>query len=209
MDPTLCQAVFGVIAAIAVVWWFIDLWVVLSTGRGDGMRGEAVVSGSQQGVSKAILRSLRQPSLGMVGVGFNAVEQNDGLLRVEKVGAQICNQPQGLWFSEAEFRFEPAGEGETRVQYVLGNEAIDRRLRGVSMMLVFMVALPVLVAVLGAVWFWVVNSANPALRWQVFQAAQVVHALWPPLLLVGFLRMANRAPSVYVDNLLASLDTGS
>lgn len=207
MDPTLCHIVFGVIAAIAIIWWLIDVWAVSTTGRGGPMRGEAIVQGSRTRIGKAALRALRQPALGMAGVGFKAVEQRDGLLRVEKVGAQICNQPQGLWFSEAEFRFEPAGEGQTRITYELGNEAIDCRLRGVAKMLVYLLALPVMLIVLGVVWTLVVSSENPALRWQVFQAAQVVHVLWPPLLLVGFLRMANQAPVIYVENLLASLDT--
>lgn len=206
MDPALCQTVFGVIAAIAVVWWLLDVWAVSTVGRGGPVRGEAIVSGSRERVSKAILRSLRQPSLGMAGVGFKSVERHDGLLRVEKVGAQICNQPQGLWFSEAEFRFESSGEGRTRVTYELGNEAIDRRLRGLAKMLVYLVALPVMLIVLGAVWTFAVGSEERALRWQVLQGVQVVHVLWPPLLLVAFLRTMNRAPAVYIDSLLANLD---
>ena len=206
MDPNACQAVFIALAAIGLVWWCFDLWLALGVGRGEELGGETVIDGSPSDLGESILRAMRQPSLGLSGVTFRAEEKSDRSLRVKKIGAMLCNQPNALWFSEIDFQFNPTVDGKTRVAFRIGRELLSRRLRGIAVALVFFVGLPGLLLVTSLVWFLVVPSEDPVVRWQVFQTLQMVHFLWPPLLVIGLHRMGRSAPMVYVENLLGSLD---
>ena len=52
---------------------------------------------------------------------------------------------------------------------------------------------------------FVVQSQNPAVRWQTMQMAQVVHFLWPPFLFGGLDRMHHRIVSRAFDTFVHNL----
>ena len=112
----------------------------------------------------------------------------------------------GLYFSEAEFNFEPLGGDAVRVTYHLGYERLISLSRRVSLMVIFGAGLPLMLIVGAVVWFFVVNNAEPAVRWQVFQCFQIFHAIWPPFLLLSLYSMGRRHSKTFASNILATLE---
>ena len=219
MDRDTAEIVFWLLMGLAFLVWAADLVMVLliAPRREEGGRqfqamgdwdpdGEVVVDGPPDAVGRAILRALRQSALGMVGAGYRAVEQTDRLLRVEKIGALVCNQPLGLYFDRAEFRLERAGEGRTRVAYVLSDDRIRRLFYRIGLGLVLGLALPALIAICVVIDQFVIRDEDPNVRWQVLQSLQAIHFLWPPLLVLLPVWLAPGQSRVFVENLLATLD---
>jgi hypothetical protein len=66
--------------------------------------------------------------------------------------------------------------------------------------------LPVLLIVGGVIWFLVIPSAAPAVRWQVLQTFQIIHALWPPFMFLGMYNTGRRQSKTYFSNLLSTLE---
>ncbi len=56
------------------------------------------------------------------------------------------------------------------------------------------------------IWFLVVQSNAPTVRWQVFQTFQIAHALWPPFLVMWFYRIGRRQSRAFVENLVSSIE---
>ena len=70
--------------------------------------------------------------------------------------------------------------------------------------------MPAIILGLGAfLFFKVAPAGNPAIRWQVVQAVQIVHFLWPPFLFIALLRQKNRAVMRTVDQLLMAAEIQS
>jgi hypothetical protein len=87
--------------------------------------------------------------------------------------------------SEAVLRLTSAGGRLSQVAYELDARPLQRRLGKIGLVVVFAAGLPTLLAVGALIWYLVLPSRVPAVRWQVFQTLQIVHALWPPLLVLS------------------------
>jgi hypothetical protein len=87
--------------------------------------------------------------------------------------------------SRAVLRLNSAGAGRIQVAYELDARPLQRRLGKIGLILVFAAGLPTLLTVGALIWYFVLPSQVPALRWQVFQTFQIVHALWPPFLVLS------------------------
>jgi hypothetical protein len=87
--------------------------------------------------------------------------------------------------SRAVLRLTSAGAGRSQVAYELDARPLQRRLGKIGLLLVFTAGLPTLVIVGAVIWYFVLPSQMPAVRWQVFQTLQIVHALWPPFLVLS------------------------
>jgi hypothetical protein len=213
--------IFVSIMGVGVVVWLWSLAKALQLGSTkvqaerfsfdetpdtDVEAGEVTIHGDPVRASKALVRSLRQPPVGMFGALFRVIEQSPDRLVVEKAGALICNQPTGLYFSEAEFRFEPLRDNTTRVSYRLGYKRIVRLFRRIALGIILGIGLPVMLIVGTMIGFFVVRSVDPAVRWQVFQTLQITHALWPPFLFLGIYSRGRRESRAFVENLIASVD---
>jgi hypothetical protein len=112
-----------------------------------------------------------------------------------------------LYFTEAEFNFEPAGKGSVRVSYCIGYARLIQLVKKIAFGIIFGVGLPVMVIVGTIIWLLVVQSDNPGVRWQVFQTLQIGHALWPPFLFLRFYHLGRRHSRNFVENLIASVET--
>jgi hypothetical protein len=137
---------------------------------------------------------------------FEISERTDEKLTLRKTGPLVCNQPAGLYFSEATVTFENLGNTTTRVHYELGYERLAKRLRSIALGIILLVGLPVMLLVGITVWHFVLPSEYPAVRWQVLQTMQIGHALWPPFLAVAIYSMGRRQSKTYFSNLLSNLE---
>jgi hypothetical protein len=111
-----------------------------------------------------------------------------------------------MYFSEAEITFEPLGNNRTTVTYVLGFDRLVRLIRRISLGIILGIGLPTLLLVGTLIWFLVLPSPVDAVRWQVFQTFQIVHALWPPFLFIGLYSTGRRQSKTYFSNLLTTLE---
>jgi hypothetical protein len=221
MDPDTAKLVFFIVMGIAVVVWIWSLAKALRLGRRstradrltfddfsefETQTGEVVVRGEQAAVSSALKKSFQQPGLATLGALYKIMDWSADRLTLEKMGSLVSNQPPGLYFSEAEFTIAPAGSDMVRVSYDLGYTRIIRLLRKIALCVIFLAGLPTIVVVGSVIWFYVVQSEDPAVRWQTFQVVHVGHALWPPFLIMWFYRVGWRNSRAFVENLIASVE---
>ena len=169
--------------------------------------GRKQSEGLRTPVSRAVARSLLKTSVpGMFAGLFEIVEQNPQSLLIRKTGPLVCNQPTGMYVSEAEFHFEPETNESVLVSYRIGFDRLLTGLRRIAIGLILGVGLPVLVLVGGLIWFQVVQHDNPNVRWQVFQTLQIGHVLWPPFLVMSFYRSGKTHARTYIANVLSTVD---
>jgi len=83
---------------------------------------------------------------------------------------------------------------------------LAQRVRRVSLGIIVGLGLPVMLAVGLIVWLFVIPSEEPAVRWQVLQCLQIVHALWPPFMVIGMYSRGRRHSKTFVSNLLTTLE---
>lgn len=223
MDQATATAVFAAIMGLGFIVWIFSLIKALKMGRespamdewqaGSPMpgksltaSGERTIHGDPEKLSKSLVRSLLQVNIGMFGSLFEVVERTAQRVALKKTGPVVCNQPAGLYFSEAEFHFNPIGGDAVRVSYQLGYERLARRMRGIALGIILGVGLPVMLIVGLIVWLLVIPAEEPAVRWQVFQAFQIGHVLWPPFLMIWIYSAGRRHSKTFVSNLLTTLE---
>lgn len=168
--------------------------------------GELEIRGEPAGLSKALEQAFRNPNAGLPGVLFKVTERASDRLVISKMGPLLANQTAGLYFSEVEFGFTPAGSAKVCVSYRIGYTRIIQRLKKIALGIVLGVGLPTILIVGFVIWRFVLQSPDPATRWQVFQALQIVHALWPPFLIMLFYTLGRRQSKVFVENLIRSVE---
>ena len=223
MDADTAKLIFIALMAIGFLVWLWSLQLALAIGRGspeadwrmlhvqrpsqtNTETGARTVRGSAETLSAALARLLVQQNVGTFGSLFEIVERTPERIVIKKTGPLVCNQPAGMYFSEAEITFEELGNDTTRVSYVLGYDRLARRLRGVALAIILGIGLPVMLIVGAVIWFFVLPSQNPGVQWQVFQTLQISHALWPPFLFIWMYSAGRRQSKTYFSNLLSTLE---
>ena len=223
MDEETAPIIFAAIMTAGFVVWLWSLakalhmgarpaetdWRLLAeeqTAPRDIESGARTVRGDPEKLSKALARSLTQVNIGAFGSLFEITERTTDRIALKKTGPLMCNQPAGLYFSEAEIKFEDLGNHTTRVSYVLGFDRLTRRLKTVALLIILGIGLPVMLLVGAAIWFLVLPSDDPAVRWQVLQTLQIVHGLWPPFLIMGVYSLGRKQARTYFSNLLSTLE---
>ncbi len=223
MDQATATAVFAAIMGLGFIVWILSLTKALKMGRessameewqaGSPMpgksltaSGERTIHGDPEKLSKALVRSLLQVNIGMFGSLFEMVERTAQRVVLKKTGPLVCNQPAGLYFSEAEFQFNPIGGDAVRVSYQLGYERLARLMRRIALGIILGVGLPVMIIVGLIIWLFVLPAEEPAVLWQVFQTFQIGHALWPPFLMIWIYSAGRRHSKTFVSNLLTTLE---
>jgi hypothetical protein len=73
-------------------------------------------------------------------------------------------------------------------------------------LLILGIGLPTLLMVGALVWFFVIPSPVPGMRWQVLQTLQIAHALWPPFLVMWFYSAGRRQSKILIENTLSSTE---
>ncbi len=172
----------------------------------DTESGARTVRGEPEMLSQTLARSLTQLNIGGFMPLFEITERTSDRIALKKTGPLVCNQPSGMYFSEAEITLEYLGNDTTRVAYVLGFDRLVRRVKTIALSIMLGIGLPVLLIVGAVIWFVVIPSPDPAARWQVFQTLQIVHALWPPFLFLWLYSSGRRQSKTYFSNLLSTLE---
>lgn len=226
MDPITTKLVFAAIMGVGFLVWFYSLVKALSVGTESGANdawkpgakfpgssttqsGERIIRGDPEKLSKLLAQTLVNVNVGIFGYLYELVERTDKRVVFKKTGPLVCNQPAGLYFSEAEFAFEPLGGDAVRVTYQLGYGRLIRLARRISLILILGVGLPVMLIMGAVMWLFVVNNAEPVVRWQVFQCFHIAHVLWPPFLFISMYSMGRRHSKTFASNILATLELAS
>lgn len=223
MTTEIARLTFFVIMAIGVMAWLWSLQMALAIGRRkeptdwrqieerpeapvDTESGARTVRGTPEVLSAALARTLIQHHSGTFGSMFEVVERTPQRIVLRRQGSFACNQPPNLYFSEAELNFERLGSETTRVSYVLGFDRLAHRVKMIALGIILGIGLPTLLIIGGVIWYFVLPSQVPAVRWQVLQTVQIGHALWPPFLVMGLYSTGRRQSKTYFSNLLSTLE---
>jgi len=161
------------------------------------VRGEAEVEGSPASLLEELGRRLPRA----VGSTFSLHSSADGL-QLRNALPPAFNKVGWENVKEVRLTFALADFGRTRVSYELDLRPRSRWLGRIALVLVLVVGLPVLLVVGGLIWWLVIPSANPAVRWQVFQTFQIVHGLWPPFMVTSRLGANVRQAQVSLHALI-------
>jgi hypothetical protein len=209
MDSATAELLFGLIFAGMSAVWLISLVRLIKLGRPEQVYRRDRFDHEPDSEDEPDSRNqtiLKTSVPGMFTSLFEVTERTSERVSVRKTGPLICNQPSGMYFSDADFHITPDGPGHVRVIYELKFGRLLKRIRGIGLFLVLGVGLPALLIVGSVVWFIVVNHADPSVRWQVMQTLQIAHALWPPFLLLYIYRSGRRHGRTFVSNILSSLE---
>jgi hypothetical protein len=221
MSEEVAKLIFAAIMGIGAGLWFLSLVKTLRIGRESNEQedwpekeplepgiqsGERTIHGDPEKLSKALVRSLLQVNIGMFGSLYEVTERTAKRVVLRKTGPLMCNQPAGLFFSEAAFHFDPLGGDAVRVSYELGFARLVRLTRRIGLAIIFGIGLPIMLLVGGLIWFLVIPSQEPGVRWQVFQSLHIIHGLWPPLMFSWMYSMGRRHSKTFVSNLLTTLE---
>ena len=227
MDLVTAQITFAVLMSLIVLAWALSLRVSskLREERPSPQQDDPfaplsfepstpeetvghqqTVRGSTEDVSRALVDQFTRTAVpGNFATIYEVTQASSERVVVAKTGPLMCNQPTGMYFSEAQFELRQLGEDVVEVSYELGFDRLRQRLRSICLIISVAVALPVMIVLSLVLWFLVVNNPNPTVRWQVFQTLQMVHFLWPPFLLVYIYRNGKVHANTYVSNMLRAL----
>ncbi len=231
MSVELTQIIFAGVMFLAVIVWAISFRKAARLGQGTrtateswpmarfdepeplsdiDVTGIQTVRGSRSEVSRLLGRTLLDSGVpGVFASLFEITERTDERIQIRKTGPLICNQPTGMYFSEAVFDLKRIGPDSVEVHYRLGFERLLKGMRRTALAFIIGIGLPVLLIVGGVVWIYVVNNPNQVVRWQVFQTLQVAHVLWPPFLLTGLFNSGRRHTRTWISNVLRSVELAS
>jgi len=198
MTAELARALFFIIWGAGLAVWTLSLRHCLSFLRldddfeemwGDGrpgrsdpglVKGEADVSVSPGVLQEELARRL-PAALGSTFV-----------LQHKREGLELTNALPPAWrqvgwsnVRRVLVAMRSIGVSRGQVAYELDLRPLRRRLGRIGLVVVLAAGLPTLLLVGGLIWFLVIPSTVPAVRWQVLQTLQVSHALWPPFLVTS------------------------
>ena len=206
MTPEQAQFALTIIAACGVIAWMAALWgygrmvaprpgdveeLDPSGGRRLVATWSRIVSGAPEDVGEALLRVLTP-----VGSGLVRVERGeDGGIVLR--GSARLRFPSVPAFSRCEIRVAAAGAG-SEISFRADYGQVRRRARTLALVLLALGAI-VMVGLVGFLWLKVLPSAKRQDLYQVFQAMQMIHFLWPPWLVYALDRYAIRGTEAYLD----------
>jgi hypothetical protein len=224
MDENVAKLIFATIMTIGFFVWLWSLQKALGLGRsrvktdwrmipeeptaGDVETGSRTVRGEPEQLSQSLARMLMEHGNNPAGPAFEIIERTSRriALRSGSKSCQTAGAYFGAYFNEATIDFERVGGDSTRISYRLAYDQLLRRTRRIALAIIFGIGLPLMAILGGVIWFAVIPSAAPAVRWQVLQTLQIVHGLWPPFLVMGVYNTGRRHSEMYFSNLLSTLD---
>lgn len=233
MDTQIIEITFFVVFAIAATVWGLSLHMASRIGKEftdqqptdeadwrpsldnpfDEERKTWAVQGSEtiqcESASVAIQKLAKNAAEGMGN--SNAAHQYridrpaDDKLIVTSTGPASISRASTLNFDEAEFEAKSLGNQNIQIHYRLSFTKLAEKSRRICLWIILGLGLPLMLFGFGAIWFYVVQHPNVAVRWQVFQSIQIAHVLWPPFLFVSLYRGAVRRATHSVPNMIRSL----
>lgn len=233
MEIQIIEIIFFTVFAIAVIVWGISLRMAAQIGKNS--QADLSLSETEwqqpthdtfdedqerwevQGVevtecdspADAIQKLAKKVADGMGNANaanqFRIEKAAGNRLIVSGTGTAVLNRGMGMPFDDAEFDAVSLGNGNIEIRYRLSFVRLQQRVRKICMWIILGLGLPVLLIGFTVLWMFVVQHPNPAVRWQVFQALQVSHVLWPPFLFLYQYKAAIRHAKNSVPNMLRSL----
>lgn len=191
------MVVAGILMIGGVVWvfGFRSFMRMLATPATEESETEIPGRGVDD-VRKAILRAAAGPQT-------RIIEKTENTVHLESELAQGSRRTRRVGVSAA-FIIDKTSSGVTL------KTLIDfKRLRTTQCVLSGVMVLLGLVAISAAgivMWMFVVDSPKPAVRWQAFQAFQIMHFLWPPFLFSGIHRRGRVAARSLVANIVSAAE---
>jgi hypothetical protein len=197
------------ITALGAIWWLLLVWgYARIAGVGpneseefDPARGGArfistrarVVGGAPADVADGLERALSSPSHGRLPLTVER-DESGGLSARPMIGPYLRAVPT---FTVCSVELRPVGE-DTDVAYHMDFTEVRRRAI-VAARILLGLSLALLIALPLTLFFLAAGSSNPEVRYQVIQAAHVVHLLWPPLLVYALYRRGRRGTEIMLD----------
>lgn len=217
MNPNLAMLTQNVIAGALFVFWLSAAAFVWLTFRKDQMeQGSAEQNATQTSELELNpgehLRTAEEVvegnsmELARRAAALLAQGQLLGSVRIKAEGADrvafVSNGQHPVSRGLVEFR--PLGSNRTNVTATFVKSKPSRAL----LWLAFGFCVVGLIALAGTYFLidrFVVNAANPVIRWQVFQMFQAIHLMWEPFLFAGIYRSLKKMGDVAVDHAVAGL----
>jgi hypothetical protein len=201
MTHQLAQALFFIIWGTGLVLWALALRWSVAYLRPTGLK-EPLSGADPAGGSEVFSPGLRRGVVEVAGESGALREEAAWRLAAELGGtfvvrperdALLCTNTLSPTFSQlgwanvsqAVVRVTSVGPARSQVAYELDARPLQRRLGKVGLVVVFAAGLPTLLIVGALIWYLVLPSRMLAVRWQVCQTLQVVHALWPPFMVLS------------------------
>jgi hypothetical protein len=201
MTSELARALFLIVWGTGVVLWALALrrsLLYLSPieirdwpGAGGAAPGrEAFEPDVRRGVvevearAEALLEEVATRLGADLGGTFVLREERDTLVLTNSLPPAFS---QFGWanVSRALVRVTATARARSLATYELDARPLRRRLGRVALVVALAAGLPTVVGVGVLIWWFVLPSQAPAVRWQVLQTFQIAHALWPPFLVLS------------------------
>jgi len=151
----------------------------------DAVVGETTIEGDAEAVSKKIAEQLAAATAMGGMTPLEITERTSEVVAFKRSTVTCGSGRQAAVFDEGLFKLKPDG-GKVRVQYAVSMKRFAKAMKIVTYITCFVWGGIWVIGVPAFLWFLVVHHENERARWQVFQAFQMVHGVWPPFL-VGFL----------------------
>jgi hypothetical protein len=170
----------------------------------EEVTGEEIVTGRRDAVAKKLADRL--------AAGFGS--QNASFLKItacspERVAFEpMPGTPQpglGISFQSGEMALRQQGD-RVRIRYAINLQRYASIMRLVTYLVCFVYGGLFVIGAPLLIWFLVLRSNDPNLRWQVLQTFQMVHGVWPPFLVGGLYTRNRAAAGRYFQTLLANLE---
>ncbi|MEM7477461.1 MAG: hypothetical protein AAF483_20950 [Planctomycetota bacterium] len=216
MSQATTEQIFYILFGVAGALWMLSLWMSLRIGQirfsswqdyeqFHGPSGEVSVKSSKDAFLPQLRKALREQAMKANMVKFSSYDEDESGVSYKRLGALMCNLPNGLIFREVRFDYvEERGQG--KIRYQLNVMPAIRVFRNVSLAICLFVGVPLLILVPALIWYFVVQSQNQYVRYQVFQMLQMGHFLWMPFLFAMVSRQISRASSFYIENVIEEAD---
>ncbi len=213
MNPSTAELVLYGITAVSVLVWVEGLRFLTATIRRGRNNVEQftlpeeqtppnIVHGSAEVEGRAAELSQKAAAL-LAAKSMRICQRTDELIEFETPSEYLPGQTRALLTMQGQMRFTPLSDRTTRVDYAL---AVPRPRILLILGFVFQtLGFLAIVSGFAVIYFLVVPSPNPAVRWQTLQMIQVVHFLWPPFLFAGIYRKTASLIKGHFDTFICNL----
>lgn len=191
MDSGIANLILNGIAIAAIVVWVFGLRFLTLAVR-EEKRGETdgpipnepapknIVYGSAELEGAAAELSRRAAAI-LAEKGVRITERTDERIVFGSTAGNTAGQPLGWFAFRGQIRFTPQTAATTRADYALTVPTLwFLPPLGYAFQALGLAAI---IAGYLLIRLYVVDSNDPAVRWQTIQMVQVVHFLWPPFLI--------------------------
>jgi hypothetical protein len=213
MSPVVAEMVLYAITAIAVVVWVEGLRFLVATMRGGKKGSEEfakldepapanLIYGSAEIEGSAAELSRKAAGL-LVAKSARICERTDEMIDFETSSDFFHGQKINLPSLHGQMRFTSVSAQTTRVDYAITRPRVQTFLipgfvfEGLGFMAIITGFL--------LIYFLVIPSRHPGVRWNTLQMLQVVHFLWPPFMFAGMYRKTTSVIRAQFDTFIHNL----